>query len=164
MGPNAVAGHGGGGGDLLLSDVDWSMLDRLGVVRIGVRVGQGGRAGEDGQPSGFDVIDDRGNIIVSINAAGGRSGPVAPDPASSLASRSNVQLSFVGIDPSGTEHSLDSVEVHRDNITSNPSWIGVRLLQPNLTSTGFWTISVRSATREMARISIDVRLTQPDSS
>lgn len=67
------AGHGGGGGDFVVGRLTTKMLDRIGVVRVNVRVGAGGTT-KDGQPSGFDFIDDRGFILISINSPGGRSG------------------------------------------------------------------------------------------
>ena len=78
IGPNATAGDGGGGGDLHKSTLDAEMLRRLNIVRMAVRVGQGGRADEDGQPTGYDLIDDRDNIIVSVNAPSGKGGHVQP--------------------------------------------------------------------------------------
>lgn len=74
IGPNAVGGTGGGGGDCVQSFIDGAMLHRLGISKINVRVGAGGEHGGNGQPSGYDLVDDRGNIIISVNAPGGRNG------------------------------------------------------------------------------------------
>ncbi|WP_146164895.1 hypothetical protein [Desulfonatronum sp. SC1] len=75
VGDGAVAGDGGGGGDSVVSLLSGEMMQRIGVEKIHVRVGTGGLAsGNDGQPTGYDLIDDRGNILVSVNAPGGKSG------------------------------------------------------------------------------------------
>ena len=77
IGPNSVDGKEG----CVQSCIDGATLQRLGISKINVRVGAGGEPGRHGQPSGYDLVDDRGNIIISVNAPSGRNGDGAPpDP------------------------------------------------------------------------------------
>lgn len=82
IGPDAEGGTGGGGGDYIQSRIDGALLQRLGISKINVRVGAGGEQGRYGQPSGYDLVDDRGNIIISVNAPGGRGGGDTPQQPS----------------------------------------------------------------------------------
>lgn len=93
-GPNTVGGTGGGGGDCVQSCIDGATLQRLGISKINVRVGAGGEHGRYGQPSGYDLVDDRGNIIISVNAPGGQNGDGAspqPNPPSRALSESTTR-------------------------------------------------------------------------
>jgi len=74
IGDCAIGGDGGGGGDAIQVKFDWTKLKRIGIETTRVRVGKGGSVGRGGQPSGIDFLDDRGNVIISLNAPGGIKG------------------------------------------------------------------------------------------
>lgn len=71
LGQDAHGGDGGGGGDYIRSLFNWEHLKRIGIDKARVRVGRGGGEACDGQPSGIDLLDDRDNVIISLNAPGG---------------------------------------------------------------------------------------------
>jgi hypothetical protein len=222
MGDGSIAGDGGGGGNLVAGTLNGEILEKIGVAKILVRVGAGGIGGNDGQPSGIDLIDDQGNILVSINAPGGHGGDMYKSSlhrGSDQVSRNFVQheetyikaaffsnavqihenglfsvlsggwdfyrsdrfpvtpswpiiihLSYGGVRPGGTlnlkivliqpdkaEVELEAIEILRDNTTSIPSTVFCRILNPEITSPGLWSIAVRSVDRELIRVPIDVR-------
>jgi len=223
VGDGTIAGHGGGGGNVVTGLLNGEMLQRIGVSKIHVRVGKCGEpGGQDAQPSGYDLIDDQGNILISVNAPGGKSGGTSQANAheagqsSSCASAdisdtyikaaffSNsveihesglfsvlsggwdrfycdrfpltpqwpiiIHLAFGGVRPGGTlnirillirpdgsEAELESIDIARDNTTSNPSTVIFRMLKPEVTSPGLWAFSIRSIDRELTRIPIDVQ-------
>lgn len=102
IGPNTKGGNGGSGGDLVFGTITEEMWQRLGISKMNVRVGTGGERGHDGQPSGIDYVDDRGNIIVSINSAGGSHGGRTPlqhsrssRPLTSSTTRTYVMAAFL---------------------------------------------------------------------
>ncbi len=74
--PGSWAGNGGGGGDYLRTVLDMGLLQRLGIARFYMRVGKASEGRRTAQPTGYDLIDDRGNIIISVNAPAGNNGDV----------------------------------------------------------------------------------------
>ena len=74
IGDGSIAGDGGDGGNVVSGSLDGEFLQSIGVTKISVRVGAGGKGGNDGQPSGIDLIDDLGNILISLNAPAGHGG------------------------------------------------------------------------------------------
>ncbi|MEC4768623.1 hypothetical protein LPL18_014945 [Halomonas sp. CUBES01] len=227
VGNGAVAGNGGGGGNAVTSLIDGEMLKRIGATKIQVRVGKGGKfGGQDGQPSGYDLIDDQGNILVSVNAPGGKAGKTpkasadetgySPELACSDVSDTYIKAAFFansveihpsglfsvlsggwdqfcsdkfpfkpqwpiiihlalgGVRPGGTlklqvfliqpdssEVELESIDIERDNTTSNPSTVIFRILKPEVTSPGLWVFSIRSPQRELTRLPINVQCIAP---
>jgi hypothetical protein len=222
MGDGSIAADGGGGGNLVTGTLNGEILEKIGVKKILVRVGAGGKAGNDGQPSGIDLIDDHGNILVSINSPGGHGGVLykpslhrGGDQASHVSAeleetyikaaffsnavqihenglfsvlsggwdsyRSDrfpvtpswpivIHLSYGGVRPGGTlnlkivliqpdktEVEIEAIDILRDNTTSIPSTVLLRILNPEITSLGLWTIAVRSVDRELIRVPIDVQ-------
>lgn len=92
LGQDAKGGEGGGGGSAILSFLDWEHLKRIGIHRARVRVGKGGKEGSDGQPSGFDLVDDQDNVIISMNAPGGVKGGNLSRPAEKQTDAHHVEV------------------------------------------------------------------------